>query len=73
MNRLPTGSLSDAAKEAMAIDGACVSHQTVLEQHLRLKSPQSWADLAKTVDAYLSTMYSGGVEPTPVEIGAVSM
>jgi hypothetical protein len=72
MSRLPTGSLSDPAKEALAIEAASASHQTALEQHLRLKAPQPWMDLVASVDAYLATMYVGGKEePTPMEIGAV--
>ncbi len=58
---------------ALAIDGASVSHQTAFEQHMRSKNPQGRTDSAKTSDAYLSAMYSGGVEPTPMEIRAVSM
>ncbi len=68
LGRLPAGSLSDAAKKALALAGASMSHQTALEQHLRLKSPQSRTDLAKTVGAYLSTMYTSGGKPTPMEI-----
>ena len=35
ISRLPSGALSDAAKEALAIEGALASGQTALEQHLR--------------------------------------
>ena len=49
-----------------------MSHQTALEQHLRLKSPQAWPDLVKTVNTYLNTMYTSS-EATPMEIGAVTM
>ena len=71
--RLPAGSLSDAAKEALAIEAANISKQAALEQHLRLRSPQNWTSLVATVDSYLQTMYASGAEPTPMEIGAVSM
>ena len=49
-----------------------MSHQTALEQRLRLKSPQAWPDLAKTVDTYWNTMCTSS-EATPMEIGAVTM
>ena len=45
MQRLPAGSLSDAAKEALAIEAANMSNQAALEQHLRLKNPQNWTSL----------------------------
>ena len=73
MQRLPAGSLSDAAKEALAIEAANISNQAALEQHLRLRSPQNWTSLVATVDSYLQTMYASGAEPTPMEIGAISM
>ncbi len=44
MSRLPSGSLSVAAKEAVAIGGTSMAHQTALEQLLRLKSPQAWSE-----------------------------
>ena len=71
MSRLPAGSLSDAAKEALAIEAANISNQAALKQHLRLRSPQNWTSLVAMLDSYLSTMYAGGAKPTPMEIGAV--
>ena len=71
VSRLPGGSLSDVAKEALAIEGVSAAHQTALEQHLRLRSPQGWAELTKSVDTYMSTMYASS-EPTPMDIGAVT-
>ncbi len=40
MSKLSAGSLSDSAKEALAIECASIAHQTALDQHTRLKSPQ---------------------------------
>ena len=37
MSRLPAGSLSDAARESLAIEGANMAQQTALEQHLTEK------------------------------------
>ena len=71
MSRLPGGSLGDAAKEALVIEGVNQANHRALEQHLRLKSPQVWREQTKTVDAYLSTMCAGDGSPTPMEIGAV--
>ncbi len=72
MSRLPAGSLSDAAKEALAIEAASASQQAALEQHLRLKSPQKWEDLVAAVGAYVSTMYKSGSKPTPMDISSVT-
>ena len=65
--------MSDAAKEALAIEAPNILNQAALEQHLRLRSPQNWTSLVAIVDFYISTMYTSGAEPTPMEIGAVSM
>ena len=73
MQRLPAGSLSDAAKEALAIEAASISNHAAFEQHFKWRTPQNWTSLVATVDSYLQTMYANGAEPTPMEIGAVSM
>ncbi len=72
MSRLPAGSLSDAAKEALAIEAASVSQQAALKQCWRLQSRQKWQDLVATVDSYMFTMYTSGSEPTPMHICAVT-
>ena len=43
--------------------------ERALEQHLRLRAPQTWTVLCASVDQYLRT--TRAVNPTPVEIGAV--
>ncbi len=48
-----------------------MAQQRALEQHLRLESPQSWSQLVKTDDAYLSTMYTG-TEAVAMDIDAIS-
>ena len=42
-----------------------------LEQHLRLRAPQTWTVLCASVDQYLQTTVDSCSQPTPMEIGAV--
>ena len=64
-------SLGDDARETLTI--ACLERakERSLEQHLRLRSPQTWTVLRASVDQYLRTTVDSISQPTPMEIGAV--
>ena len=47
------------------------SRQRALEQHLRLRAPQTWTVFCASVDQYLRTMVDSSSQPTPMGIGAV--
>ena len=72
MRQVGTTSLGDDARETLTITGLEKVTERSLEQHLRLRAPQTWAVLCNSVDHYLrTTVNSIAAQPTPVEIGAV--
>ena len=64
-------SLGDDAREALTIVGLEKAKERALEQHLRLRTPQTWIVLCASVDQYLRTTVDSGSQPTPLDIGAV--
>ena len=64
-------SLGDDARETLTIAGLEKAKERALEQHLRLRAPQTWTVLCASVDQYLRTTVDSSSRPTPVEIGAV--
>ena len=62
-------SLGDDARETLTIVGLEKAKERSLEQHLRLRAPQTWTVLCASVDQYLRTTVDAS--PTPMEIGAV--
>ena len=64
-------SLGDDARETLTIAGLEKAKERALEQHLRLRAPQTWTVLCASVDQYLRTTVDSGSQPTPMEIGAV--
>ena len=62
-------SLGDDARETLTIAGLEKAKERSLEQHLRLRVPQTWTVLCASVDQYLRTTVDAG--PIPMEIGAV--
>ena len=63
-------SLGDDARETLTIAGLEKAKERSLEQHLRLRAPQTWAVLCASVDQYLRT-HVDVAQISPVEIGAV--
>ena len=64
-------SLGDDTRETLTIAGLERAKERSLEQHLRLRAPQSWTVLCASVDQYLRTTVDSSSQPTPMEIGAV--
>ena len=64
-------SLDCDARETLTIAGLEKAKEKALEQHLRLRAPQTWTVLCASVDQYLRTTVDSGSQPTPMEIGAV--
>ena len=65
-------SLGDDARETLTIAGLEKAKELSLEQHLRLRAPQTWVVLCNSVDQYLrTTVDSSTAHPAPLEIGAV--
>ena len=48
-------SLGDDARETLTIAGLEKAKERSLEQHLRLRAPQTWTVLCANVDRYLRT------------------
>ena len=46
-------SLADDARETLTIAGLEKAKERALEQHLRLRAPQTWTVLCASVDQYL--------------------
>ena len=67
MRQVNMTSLGDDARSTLTIAGLEKAKERSLEQHLRLRAPQTWTVLCASVDQYLRT----GSQPTPMEIGAV--
>ena len=64
-------SLGDDARETLTIAGLEKAKERSLEQHLRLRAPQTWTVLCASVDQYLRTTVDSSSQPTPMEVGAV--
>ena len=71
MRQVNMTSLGDDARETLTIAGLVKAKERALEQHLRLRAPQTWTVLCASVDQYLRTTVHSGSQPTPMEIGAV--
>ena len=71
MRQASVTSLGDDACETLTIAGLEKSKERSLEQHLRLRAPQTWTVLCARVDQYLRTTVDSGNQPTSMEIGAV--
>ena len=71
MRQVNMTSLGDDARETLTIAGLEESKERALEQHLRLRAPQTWTVLCASVDQYLRTTADSGSQPTLMEIGAV--
>ena len=57
--------------ETLTIAGLEKAKERALEQHLRLRAPQTWTVLCANADQYLRTTVDSGSQPMPMEIGAV--
>ena len=64
-------SLGDDARETLTIASLEKAKERALEQHLRLRAPQTWTVLCASVDQYLRTTVDSSSQPTPMEVGAV--
>ena len=53
-------SLGDDARETLTIAGLEKAKERALEQHLRLRAPQTWTVLCASVDQYLRTTVDSG-------------
>ena len=72
MRQVSTTSLGEDARETLTIAGLDKAKERSLEQHLRLRAPQTWVVLCASVAQYLrTTVDSDTAQPTPMEIGAV--
>ena len=71
MRQVNMTSLGDDARETLTIAGLEKAKERALEQHLRLRAPQTWMVLCASVDQYLRTTVDSGNQPTPMGIGAV--
>ena len=64
-------SLGDDARETLTIAGLEKAKERSLEQHLRLRAPQTWTVLCASVDQYLRTTVDSSSQRMPMEIDAV--
>ena len=71
MRQVNMTSLGDDARETLTIAGLEKAMERYLEQHLRLRAPQTCTVLCASVDQYLRTTVDPGSQPTPMESGAV--
>ena len=71
MKQANVTSLGDDARETLTIAGLEKAKARSLEQHLRLRAPQTWTVLCAIVDQYLQTTVDSSSQPTPMESGAV--
>ena len=70
MRQVNMTSLGDDARETPTIAGLEKAKERSLEQHLRLRAPQTWSVLCASVDQYLRTQVDIA-QPSPTEIDAV--
>ena len=72
MRQVRLTSLGDDVREILTIAGLEKAKERSLEQHLRLRAPQTWVVLCASVDQYLrTTVGSIAAQSTPLEIDAV--
>ena len=71
MRQVNMTSLGDDARETLTIAGLEKVKERSLEQHLRLRAPQTWTVFCASVDQCLRTTVDSGSQSTPMEIGAV--
>ena len=71
MRQVNMTSLGDGAHETLTIAGLEKAKEQPLEQHLRLRAPQTWTVLCASVDQYLRTTVDSGSQPMPMGSGAV--
>ena len=71
MRHVNTTSLGDDARETLTIAGLETAKERSLEQHLRLRAPQTWTVLCASVDQHFRTTVDSCSQPTPMGIGAV--
>ena len=71
MRQVSMTSLGDDARETLTIAGLEKAKERSLEQHLRLRAPQTWTVLCASVDRHLRTTVDPSSQPTPTDIGAV--
>ena len=67
MRQVNMTSLGDDARETLAIAGLEKVKERSLEQHLRLRAPQTWTVLCASVDQYLRTTADSSSQPTSME------
>ena len=60
MRQVNVTSLGDDARETLTIAGLEKAKERALEQHLRLRAPQTWTVLCASVDQYLRTTVDSG-------------
>ena len=71
MRQVNMTSLGDEARETLTIAGLERAKERSLEQHIRLRAPQTWTVLRASVEQYLRTTVDSSRQPTPMEMGAV--
>ena len=72
MRQVNVTSVGDDARETLTIAGLEKAKERSLEQHVRLRAPQTRVVLCASVDQYLrTTVDSSAAQLTPMEIGAV--
>ena len=71
MRQVNMTSLGNDARETLTIDGQEKAKERSLEQHLRLRAPQTWTMLCANMDQYSRTTVDSGSQPGTMEIGAV--
>ena len=72
MRHLGTTSLGDDARDTLSIVGLQRAKEQDLEQHLRLRAPETWVVSCACADQYLrTTVDSISTQPTPMDINAV--
>ena len=64
MKQVNMTSLGDDARETFTIAGLEKAKERALEQHLRVRAPQTWTVLCASVDQGLRTIVDSGSQPT---------
>ena len=70
MRQVGVTSLGDDTRETLTA-GLEKAMERSLEQHLRLRAPQTWTVLCANVYQHLRTTVDSSSQPMPMEIGAV--
>ena len=63
MRQVNMNSLSDDSRETLTIAGLGKAKERALEQHLRLRAPQTWTVLFASVDQYLRRRWTRAASP----------